>query len=482
MIMTWVVLTLLSSPNFVTIGGGSQQFANLFLGTADGRAGTDSISLLLNFAVVISLLIATLTVAKSTSSKGSSLIANATAWGTAAAGGVLMGGTARLGRQTIGRAGNSISNSEWLKDQASKGGFVGRTFAKTSLNLGTKAATGTFDARSTKVVGTVNKQLGIDLGKVDAKKSNFRAIQSAREKEAEEKAKTFKSSDAAVAKANIELTSKKFIDSEKERRENYLQRNEFRTKENGWNTKISEENKKIAIAKTEKNEAVKEVVKAETLVQSQEAKIKGLLQKITNAKNDTDRDLATKELEAVKTEKITFDERLRNAQAVVKEKDKVISNIESNISNIRNTISKEKDTWISPEQAKLIAIKGGQSGKDEQGKERQEVKSAFAERVDALANREEGRSALWRWPANVLGGSLNTLGITSMPKTKSDREAIARKIRGVAKEKKKTEKSELDKKIEETRKNFKNEKDPVKKTQLEEELDGLLEKKEKGEE
>ncbi len=157
MIMTWVVLTLLASPNFTTIGGGNKQFAALFIGTADGSPGTDSISLLLNFAVVIGLLIATLTTAKSFSSKGGGMITSATNWGTAVAGGALMGTAAWAGRNSIGWGALKGTSVEELESQAAKGSVS----AKARLAM----AKGSYDLRRSRAGEAAQKQLGVNFGK-----------------------------------------------------------------------------------------------------------------------------------------------------------------------------------------------------------------------------------------------------------------------------------------------------------------------------
>jgi hypothetical protein len=213
MLMTWLVMTLLSTPLFGTAGKDAN-YASLLLGQ-DGKSTPDSVGLLMNFAIIIGLMIATLTVSKQFASKGNKMIGQATGKLTAFAGGAVLGNAASAGRNTIGRFGKYVANSEKigerLKDRASQGG-VGGFFAKQTLKVSDGAAQSSFDVRSVKPVGNLTKSLGIDLGKgADAKKVNFR-------KELEEKGEK-EQKFAKVLSFNDE--KKKQITAEIKRERNY---------------------------------------------------------------------------------------------------------------------------------------------------------------------------------------------------------------------------------------------------------------------
>jgi len=155
MILTWVVLTLISSPGFISAGG-SANWGKLFLGDG-GAPAPGSIGLLVNFAVIIGLVILSLTVAKNVAKQGSDMIGKATNWATAAAGGVLIGGTAALGRNTIGRAALGNTTVEELETRAKAGDIR----AKTRLAL----ATNSYDARKTSGFNKLEKVTDVDFGR-----------------------------------------------------------------------------------------------------------------------------------------------------------------------------------------------------------------------------------------------------------------------------------------------------------------------------
>ncbi len=78
---------------------------------------------------------------------------------TGFAGGALLGGTAMLGRQTLGRAGNALANSESMKKFAARSSF-GRSLQSGAQSMGK----GSFDARQVKVMGKSLNSAGIDMG------------------------------------------------------------------------------------------------------------------------------------------------------------------------------------------------------------------------------------------------------------------------------------------------------------------------------
>lgn len=156
MIMLMIVIQLISSPGFVSQG----TFADLFLNTninpnantanAGGvTAGTGAAGLVLNFAVVIGLLIATLTVSKGLAKKGSEHIGSATGWLTNKAGNTFMGGAAALGRNTMGNGwlAKKANDAQLLEDAQKKTGFSG-AWARTKLYTARAAKDGTYDMRN----------------------------------------------------------------------------------------------------------------------------------------------------------------------------------------------------------------------------------------------------------------------------------------------------------------------------------------------
>lgn len=157
MLMTWISLTLMTSTGFFTGGDWGSVVSN------PGAPGT--MSLILNFMLIIGLAIASLTVAKSTATKGSALIGQATGKLSGYAGGVFMGGSAALMRNSVGRFGaNRASNAQLQEDAQKKTGFSG-AWARTKLYTARAARDGSYDIRNatvpTEIIGdTVRGTLG----------------------------------------------------------------------------------------------------------------------------------------------------------------------------------------------------------------------------------------------------------------------------------------------------------------------------------
>lgn len=165
MIMTWAVITIIGSSEFVCRDQLiSDTLTNLAGSTADsagqigGACAGGSIGTILNFVIVIGMAIASLTIAKgiSNQSKGGAekLVHGALGYGAGAAG---FGG-----RQVGGRAGRMVADSERLKGAAAKGGMVGYA-SRMTLKGGQSAAAGSYDVRSSRALGLA-KSAGIDVG------------------------------------------------------------------------------------------------------------------------------------------------------------------------------------------------------------------------------------------------------------------------------------------------------------------------------
>ncbi len=198
MIMTLVVLTLMNSGGFIGGKINYSQWPNI--ASANQVAAGSSVQLLFNFALVIGLTIASLVIAKKYSTQGATQIGKLTSSATALAGGAVFGGAARLGRNTVGRAGNAIANSERMKDASVSDNFFKRNLAKAGLATGNRAATSSFDVRASNVGKTTIGQLGVDFGKApDRKKVNFQKEREELTKKKAEFAKSLKPTDEAVA-------------------------------------------------------------------------------------------------------------------------------------------------------------------------------------------------------------------------------------------------------------------------------------------
>jgi hypothetical protein len=168
MIITWVILTLIASPGFITKNGAAASWVQLILDpNPKVAAGNQSpIELLINFALIIGLTVMALTVSKSASQRGSTMVSKFGGKLTAFAGGAVLGGSAVALRQTVGRAADRVSKTKWLQDKASgRTSSAATRWMYSGMYSGSqKAAKGSFDARNTAVGEQISKGLGTGVG------------------------------------------------------------------------------------------------------------------------------------------------------------------------------------------------------------------------------------------------------------------------------------------------------------------------------
>ncbi len=178
MIMLWVVLIIITDNGFTTaINQGSSTDGTMYNALSGGLV--DSISVVLNFAIVIGLLVATLVVAKKTGAGGAGMA-------TTLATGVVAGGIAKIGRGTIGRGANALANSQTLQRSAAT-----NMFARGALK-GAKGVAGTsFDLRDTSATKKLAGISGLDFGKGDGK-GGYKERLASDVKKKEEEAAQFK--------------------------------------------------------------------------------------------------------------------------------------------------------------------------------------------------------------------------------------------------------------------------------------------------
>ncbi len=163
--MLYLNSILVKSLDLAKLSGqtaGGAKFAEAFGGMSS------SMTIIYNFILIIYLLLTSMTVASWVSSGAAS---TASKW---AKGGIGMGGGAALwsggevGRQSLGRIGNTIEKSEWLRAKAAKGGRMGR-LANLSLAAAGRAKEGSFDVRNSKVagygLGKLQGATGVGFGK-----------------------------------------------------------------------------------------------------------------------------------------------------------------------------------------------------------------------------------------------------------------------------------------------------------------------------
>jgi len=188
-VMTWIVIVV--SRGLLTGQGGT--LATAFVGTIGPNGEVlpptaTSIGILVNFIIVIVLLIASLIIAKDWANKAPGGVSKLTSWAMGAAGGATMGMAGRFGRNTIGRAGQALGDSDKLKAAVVRGG-AGGIAARLALATGRKTGGASFDVRGMGALGA------LDAGK--AQKGGFAKY---REEKAKDEAK-FAASLAPSAKA-----------------------------------------------------------------------------------------------------------------------------------------------------------------------------------------------------------------------------------------------------------------------------------------
>lgn len=154
MIMTWVVLTIISDQGFLGARPNYDQLGRL----ADGASAQDAASVLVNFALVIGLTIASIVISKQFATQGATQIGKFTSVATSFAGNKLIGGTAWAGRRTVGWAGKAAAENLALQEAADKkrSGIWDRTKGATSrlaLYGSKQARSATFDLRNASVPG-----------------------------------------------------------------------------------------------------------------------------------------------------------------------------------------------------------------------------------------------------------------------------------------------------------------------------------------
>ncbi len=160
LIIVWIALQIITSDKFATFSTGS--YAAVL--TSTSKSQLSNVSIIFSFGIIIFLLTAAITVAKS-------LSATSANFGTSAAGTVFgaAAGTAGLaGRQTIGRMAKLASLSDVGRAPGS-GRMARLTRLALDSNLGRRAvsgaATGSFDIRTTGVGGLLAGATGINIGR-----------------------------------------------------------------------------------------------------------------------------------------------------------------------------------------------------------------------------------------------------------------------------------------------------------------------------
>lgn len=373
-LMTWVavrvmggIMTALQVPGATGAEATGSALSGLSIG---GTLSSGAFMMFINFAIVITLIITALMVAKDWANKVGGGFNKVTSWATGKAGSLTIGTAGRFGRATLGRAGQVMSESRYLKDRVEDGGITGYG-ARLALARSKKIAGASFDVRATGVGGMWDagkaqkggyaqdlkdrkkaaKEFADSLGLTDKEKA---AYKNAKENLGDDPENKKQFTDPSVErqyqvdKARREATAKK-LREEAENRKKALEsrkatgfvspQDEFRTRQEikELESRAGSEEKRVASRKdyldhilgVDKDETKKRADKARTEANETETKKK-------------------EEAEATKTAAKT---RLENEK---KEKEEVVNNkekeVEKNVSEIENDIKKrEKEIELEAE-------------------------------------------------------------------------------------------------------------------------------------
>lgn len=198
MLMTLIALEVIQSANNAIDLSNSD--ANVATNALIG-SGISAITLFIGFVFLVGILV----ISKMAGASGAD-------WSTRAGGRVVFGAAGFAGRQTLGRAGAFVADSERLKNAASdeNRSAITRGAARLALRTGSGTSKASFDARNRagSAAGGVSQALGggkVNLGK--STKTSFAKRQEETEKQAAERAKLFDPSqnEIAGAEANKKL-------------------------------------------------------------------------------------------------------------------------------------------------------------------------------------------------------------------------------------------------------------------------------------
>lgn len=200
MMMLWIVAKIMQHPNFTKMLGGAENGKSSFVSAITSGASPD-VGIILNFAIIITLLISSLIVAKSAGATGSNMAVN---FGGRASFGL----AAWAGRNTVGRGSNYLA--EKLKDTR----FATTRVGSAALRGARGVAGSSMDVRNAGL-GTLAKNVGADLGTAGGK-GGYTATIKEQVKSREEYAKSlgkkpvFTSKESVTAYQAMESKEKEF--------------------------------------------------------------------------------------------------------------------------------------------------------------------------------------------------------------------------------------------------------------------------------
>lgn len=391
MLYSWLVLRLM--------GPGGLGSSSASLGQALADPSKDTVSVIINFIILIGLLITSVIEAKKQATSGGLISAKILDKGTRYLGGAVFGGASWAGRSTFGRVGQKWSEDDDLKTRAARGDIG----ARLKLLAGNKLATSSFDARNTKTMGFVTKGAGLDLGEIgDFGKGvntkgyrGYVADKLKAQSEADKKrAEQFKVSEDKESLAEYEkmLKDDPTIETNKRDSRKIILDTLIKEEQN----KVKGEVKRI---KSDIDPLTKTKEKFEKAKKDTEKEIKELKELILSASNSlTDNSDLVAQYEVQlgnKTSNLTtIDSGLTDVINKLREKKKELDEVNKDVLTLQLEAREIEDgTWISPEYTTIIANAGGRN--ENKGEKKKAVTSASAQNILAYAERVKGKTGLF---------------------------------------------------------------------------------------
>lgn len=394
MFYSWIILRLMG-PGGIT-GSNTKSLAE-----ALAAPTVDSVSVIINFAILIALLLMSIIEAKKQATKGGFITNNMLSKGQAYMGAAVFGSTAWAGRATLGRYGQKISEDDSLKSRAANGDIG----ARLKLLAGNKLATSSFDARNSKTMELATGDIG-DLGKIGGfgkggGVKGYREYVNSKLKAQETKDKArndqYKMSDEEKKKHEDVLKEYERTGEEKSLKKDHLE---------ALVQQIKSEKDALGVSALEKtisdlDSVRKENEKKEKEVTEQIANLEKKLAR-TNIPEERERlinDIDSKEktLELIQTT-------LKKTVGDLERENKVFDGIKKT-QDYKDILKKEEDLkadekeWISKKYEELISLAGGK--KDTKNSRIKVIQTENNRRIDAYADRLEKKKGVLNGYPNI---------------------------------------------------------------------------------
>lgn len=422
--LTWITIKIF---NTVFTSNGIMSTALTGSLSGDGKTITyqpGAVDTLIQFFVVIAFLIATLVISKKMASKAAPGVDNMIKWATGRAGAMSFGFAGAAARNTFGRAGQMVSDSERLKDLDAQGGIRGMG-ARLALAAGRKTASKSFDLRAT----AVGKQLGAG----GAQKGGYAQTVKDREKAAEEREKNLKPSAAVIAdaertqniaNANYEAAKAQYGEESEEAKKAKKLKDE--AAERVLNLKGT---KKEDIEKAKKDAGAEVDRKKKNDVERQTTQNTLDIQK--NLKKETQQKINDLELElknATDAERTVKQTELEQQKALLNETDEKIKAAQQKINEIDDRYKKEREDAVEAASKKGV-IKSAQDRRKE-ARAKSADNSLRSSIVTGLVGTEEGK---WGWRGAVRR-SLNQGDLATSAQMRKNKPSVKDEVEKLLKE------------------------------------------------